>query len=870
MPFSIAAEAGADRSPETHVPAPSPQPPPAKCESNAANICPANFDLPPSLASMVVADTGLPVESIVDQLRGALATKGCAVVVAPPGTGKTTVLPLRLLAERWLGQKRILLLEPRRLAARAAARRMASLLGEPVGETVGFVTRHDRATSERTRIEVVTEGILTRRIQGDPSLGRFGLVMFDEVHERNLQTDLGLAFTLEARQALRPDLRIVAMSATIEPGRIAQALGGVPGPAPVVEAHATAHTVDIRWRGMTPAGSKRGKQRRSPRIEDHAASVVRQAVARDVGDILVFLPGIREIDAVAGRLADSPAEVHRLHGSLPVDVQDAALGPSPFPKIVLSTDISESSLTVEGVSVVVDSGLARAPRFDAATGMTRLRTIPISKASADQRAGRAGRHGPGVCYRLWSKMEHGTRKKDIEPEIMQVDLTGMLLEMAAWGVTDPTSLPFIDQPPQRTLTEALSLLVELGLLDPSGSITEAGRQAVGLPLHPRLARMIIGSRPGDGRLAALLAAILDERDPVVGPWDSLPVGVEPRVEALIGQTSVLELDRRRADRIKAVADELASRADLPDSIPRPDRSGRLLALAFPDRLAIRRGSPGRFQLRGGTTAWTPNNDPIAPESFLIAATLDGKRKDARIRMAAAIDRQDVLSVFADEVEMADSIEWSGRRLVARSRLSIGGITLDEGEHRAFPSERTHVMLLQRIASDGLELLPWNHEAIDLQLRSTYAQAFDPTWPQLGDEHLRSNLSSWLGPATMTMTSLDDLSSLNIARLFRIMLGPRSQLLDEIVPTRIELQNGRSATVDYQGESPLIRVRAQDLYGVTNTPTIGGRPVRVEVLSPANRPIQITSDLERFWTGSWLEIRKDMAARYPKHHWPERP
>ncbi len=812
--------------------------------------------------------TGLPIEEVVDHVAGALTEHRVAVVTAPPGTGKTTVLPLRLLAQPWLAnQPRIVVLEPRRIATRAAAHRMAALLGQEVGATVGFVTRDQRATSPATRVEVVTEGVLTRRLQRDPTLPGTGLVVFDEIHERNLQTDLGLALAIESRSVFRPDLRLMAMSATIDSTAIAQLLGGE-NPAPVIDVSGIQHPVDIKWRPPARGGGRSGRSRR---IADHTARVVREAITTAAGDVLVFLPGIREIDETAALLVDIPAQVHRLHGSLTLEEQDTAIQPAAFPKVVLSTDIAESSLTVEGVRVVVDAGLARAPRFDAGTGMTRLRTVSISRASADQRAGRAGRLGPGVCFRLWSKIEHGARRPDIEPEIVQADLAGFSLEAAAWGVRDPSRLPLLDPPPARTLTEAHSLLVRLGLVDERNAITDRGRRAVHLPVHPRLAAMMLAAPAADAGLAALVAALIEERDPVTGPFSERPADLGLRIEAITGRSRSVRLDRRRTDRIERTAADLVRRAGLPSHSIEASHAGPVLALAFPDRLATRRGSRGRFQLRGGTTAWLPETDELAAEAFIVVAETDGKRKDARIRSAAAIDREDVLRVFSEDVDRTSELRWRGERLVQVDAATIGGVVLTETEIGASPSADTLSLVLRRLASDGLHRLPWSPAATSIRTRVQYLRATvgDP-WPDFSDDALRKSTEVWLAPFVGDVTALDQLAGLDMAMVLRSTLGPLSSRLEQEAPTRIELPSGRSARVEYRDRGPVIRARAQHLFGVRTTPRIGGKAVTMEILSPADRPIQTTSDLENFWTGSWKEVRRDMAARYPKHDWPEDP
>lgn len=811
-----------------------------------------------SLRSSPVEVTRLPVEDVVPEVRRALADTGKAVLVAPPGSGKTTIVPLRLFDTV---PGKIVVLEPRRLATRAAARRMAALLDEPVGQRVGYVTRHDRATSSSTRIEVVTEGVLTRRLQNDPTLAGTSMIVFDEVHERNLNTDLGLALTLDVRRGLRPDLRLLVMSATIDTEAVADLLGG----APVVVADARPYPVDIVWNPAPP---------RARHIEDHVAATVRTALAGTEGDVLVFLPGMAEIRRVRERLVDVLADVRILHGSLSTEEQDLAIARSapPFRKVVLSTDIAESSITVEGVSVVVDSGLARVPRFDPRTGMTRLRTVPVSRASADQRSGRAGRLGPGVAYRLWSKMEHAARRPHIDPEITQVDLARLVLELAAWGEPDPANLDWLDPPPAVAWREAVELLSSLGAVE-DGRLTDSGREMVGLPLHPRLARMVVEAGE-DRALAVWLATIIDERDPLGGPPDEVPVDVGVRMRLLIDRRSRHPAARVGAlHHLRDVATDLARRSEVDDlgSVD-VEAAGRVAALAFPDRLAVRRGSPGRFQLRTGTTAFVPPSDPLAREEFLVALDLDGRRKDARIRLAAAISAGEVATAFSSQVDERRRLVWEDDRLVDRTEQRLGGIVLRTVDRRPDPGEAAVRALLQRVRELGVGRLPWTAKTTDLRHRVMHLHAAEgERWPDWSDDALLADLDRWLAPYLASATGWDDVQAVDLASILRSELGPgRLRRLDEAAPTHLTLPSGKRARIDYSRSSPTLSVRVQELFGVRTTPTVGGEPVVVELLSPAGRPIQVTSDLAGFWDGSWQEVRKEMAGRYPKHPWPEHP
>lgn len=779
--------------------------------------------------------------------------------MAPPGSGKTTIVPLRIHDAPWTNGRKTVVLEPRRVATRAAAARMAELSGVELGDRVGYVTRTDRRTSRDTVIEVVTEGVLTRRIQADPSLSDTAVVIFDEFHERNLQTDLGLALTLDAASALRPDLRILVMSATIDPDPVAGLLA--PGGCPVISSEARQHPVDIRWSPPT----------RNARLDAHTAGVVTRLLDDELGDMLVFLPGMGEIRRVERLLQGAPAEVHILHGSLPTDEQDAALRPSMRRKVVLATDIAETSLTVEGVRLVVDSGLARMPRFDASHGMTRLRTVPISKASADQRAGRAGRTEPGVAVRLWSRMEHAARRPHIDPEIAEVDLSGFLLELAAWGVTDPSRLAFLDAPPRRSVDEARSLLVRLGAVEDDGRLTPLGEAMTHLPLHPRLARMVADAG-GDAGLACVLAALVDERDPLRGHPDDIPVDLALRVGMVLGTANHPDTDERAVRRVARTADDIARRAGVVIDSVDPDRTGRVLALAYPDRLAIRRGSPGRFQLRTGTTAWIHPSDPLAPEGFLVAADLDGRRKDARIRLAAAIDADDVADRFAHEVETSERLEWDGDRLVVRSERRLGGLVLDTRQRPPDPGTDTTDAILDRVRREGVGSLPWTPTARRLVERVRFLHEGAPEdWPDWSDEGLLATLDLWLVPRLGAEAGMAAVARVDLTAALKTLLDHRRlTALDRHAPDRIDVPSGRAVPVDYSTGVPSIEVRVQEMFGTAVTPTIGGNPVRLVLLSPADRPVQVTDDLSGFWKGTWHDVRKDMAGRYPKHDWPDDP
>lgn len=803
----------------------------------------------------------LPVADALDELRRALRDPGAAILVAPPGAGKTTVVPLELLDEPWLDDRRIVMLEPRRLATRAAARRMAMLLGEQVGETVGYQTRDERRIGPATRIEVVTEGILTRRLQNDPALPGVGMVVFDEVHERNLPTDVGLAFTLDVRAHLRPDLRVLAMSATPDTA----ALTAVIDDARVVTSEGRMFPVDVRW---LPRDRKQ-------RVEDATVVAVERALREEDGDVLVFLPGIGEIlrtkAALEPRLGDR-VDVLPLAGALTIDEQDLALAPSPpgRRRVVLSTDIAETSLTVDGVRIVVDSGLARAPRFDARTGMTRLTTISTSRSSADQRAGRAGRVEPGVCYRLWSKVEHGTRPRHRAPEISEVDLAGFALELAAWGA-QPEDLRFPTPPPAGALRAAHELLGQLGAID-AARITEVGRRMLGLPVHPRLAHMLINEA---SPLGCALAVLLDERDVLRGRPDDRPSDLGLRLRLLAGRGGHDQADHRAVELVRRRAIDLARRVGIrfdPDLID-ADRAGLALLWAYPDRLAARR-RPGQFQLRSGSGGWLPDDDPLAHEAFIVAADLDGRRERARIRLAAAVDADEVALAFGDEIDERVTLDWDEARddLVERVDRRLGAMRLGSTTRRPLPGEDTTAALMRRVRDTGLAVLGWSGASLALRQRVDYLhRVMGEPWPDWSIEALAADIEGWLAPYLPRATGRADLEGVDLVMVLRAQLPwPDGADLDRLAPASLALPTGRGVPIDYRGDEPSAHVRVQDLFGTTVHPTAGGRPIVLHLLSPADRPIQVTSDLPGFWAGTWADVRKELAGRYPKHQWPDDP
>lgn len=826
----------------------------------------------------------LPVSEVIASLSLALATQNNAVLVAPPGAGKTTLVPPRLLNEDWLQGQRIVMLEPRRLAARAAARRMSQLIGEDVGETVGFVTRDERKVGPHTRIEVVTEGVLTRRLQNDPSLQGVGLIIFDEIHERNVPTDLGLAFLLDARMQLSLDVRILAMSATPNAEVFARVLGTDNTPAPIITSEGRMFDVDIRY---VP-------RQRNDRLEHVVANTVMQALRNDDGDILVFLPGIGEINraktAIESQL-QGDVSVHRLAGALPFAEQDEALAPSPEGRrrVVLSTDIAETSLTVNGIHIVIDAGLSRVPRLDVRTGLTELTTVASSRASAEQRTGRAGRVREGVAYRLWGKIDDATRLPHLPAEITQTDLTNVALELCAWG-TPPDHLHFLDPPPQKLLSRAFELLQALHLVsdepalsDALPTITELGKNALGLPIHPRLAVMVLHARDHQEQawLACVIAALLEERDILRGD-KSTPIDLTLRARIVVGLDSHDGADRGGIARVRERAKDLARRAGISSQVFVSGdfidhHCGALLLRAYPDRLAMRRSTPGQFITYDGQGAWCDTKDPLAQEQFLVAADLDADRKSSRIRRAAALDADQVAATLGDDLIIERDLLWDKSRndLVQREVRRVGSLRLGEYVSEPLPCDETLDALIDRVRVTQLEILHWSDDAESLRQRMLFLREhLGSDWPDVSRKTLISTNDTWLRPFLTGATCRDDLERLDMLMLLRAMLSwDQSEQLDALAPARYQPPTGKPINVDYTDTSaPSIDVRVQRMFGVTTHPHIlnGALPLKVVLLSPADYPIQVTSNLPEFWNGSWRDVRREMAGRYPKHSWPEDP
>lgn len=816
--------------------------------------------------------TQLPVAAVLPRLLAALEGGRNAVLQAPPGAGKTTLVPLALVEAPWLIGK-IVMLEPRRLAARAAARRMASLLGEDVGQTVGYRVRLDSRVGPQTRVEVVTDGIFTRLIQGDPSLAGIGAVLFDEIHERSLEVDLGLALALEAQAALREDLHLVAMSATLDGARVARLLGD----APIVTSVGRIYPVETRYIGQPADG----------RLADAAAATARRALADQPGDVLVFLPGAREIRRAAALLddVDMPADVvvHALYGDLPQEAQDAAIRPAPpgRRKIVLATTIAETSLTIEGVTAVVDGGYARVPRFDPASGMSRLVTVRVSQAAAEQRRGRAGRLAPGLCYRLWQEAEQRALSLQTAPEILETDLAPLALELARWGTADAAGLNWLDPPPVAALAQARDLLERLGALDRCGAITGHGRKMAALGLHPRLAHMVIrGDELGHGRLACRIAALLEERD-IMRRGGARDADLRIRLDLLADPKGGHgDADRAVCRRVLQLAGQWERRLKPgPESPAGADTAGSLLALAYPDRIGQRRaGGLGQFRLSNGRGAFLPADEPLAAADYVVAAQLDGDRREARIFLAAPIEEANLEELFAERIETAVFIAWDRRAqaVLARQQRRLAGLVLRDDRLDRPDPEAVRQALLDGIRDEGLAILPWDGPCENLRARVAFlrrVEGAEAGWPDLSDAALIDRLAEWLGPLLGGVSRRAQLRQLDLRTALESQLDWRQKRrLDEGAPTHLRVPSGSRIALDYAGDVPVLAVRLQEMFGQDRTPTVawGRVPVLVQLLSPAGRPAQVTRDLAGFWKAGYREVRADLRGRYPKHFWPEDP
>ncbi|TPJ73292.1 ATP-dependent helicase HrpB [Mesorhizobium sp. B2-7-1] len=798
----------------------------------------------------------LPVAAVLPALAEALAGRSSAVLVAPPGAGKTTLVPLALLDAPWLGPGRIVLLEPRRLAARAAARRMAELLDEEPGGTVGYAMRMENRTSARTKILVVTEGVLSRMVLDDPELPGVSAVIFDEFHERSLDGDFGLALALDVQGALRPDLRLLVMSATLDGARVAKLLSD----APVIESEGRAFPVEIRH-DERPAGIA---------IEDAMAKAVRAALAGEQGSVLAFLPGQREIERTAERLQGNVAadtDIVPLSGQLDNRAQDQAIKPAPAGrrKVVLATSIAETSITIDGVRVVIDSGLSRLPRYEPASGLTRLETVRVSKASADQRAGRAGRTQAGVAVRLWRAEQTASLPAFTPPEILEADLSGLLLDCAAFGVADPSSLSFLDPPPAPALNEARVLLKALHAIDDAGRLTGAGAAMRKLALPVRLAHMVAeAAKTGHAREAALLAVLLTERG--LG-GDS--ADLERRLIRFRGEKSP------RANAARQLAERLARQGGGGQG-SEAAAAGSLLIHAWPDRVARARGERGRFVLANGSGAMVDAADPLANETWLVVADLQGKAQNARITAAAPVEEADIRAALAERIETKREAGFDRERRAVRMRETarLGAITLSERMLPAPSGADADRAMIDAVREHGLSLLDWGKEAETLRQRLGWLHSgLGAPWPDVSDEALVEGLDDWLLPFLAGDASFAAIKPATLSSaLMALVPHDLQRKVDALAPTHFDAPSGSHVPIRYDGEWPVLAVRVQELFGLDGHPAIanGTVPLTLELLSPAHRPIQTTRDLPGFWRGSWADVRADMRGRYPKHVWPENP
>ncbi|RKP45856.1 ATP-dependent helicase HrpB [Cohnella endophytica] len=824
--------------------------------------------------------TNLPIDEVLDDLRNAMREGRNAVLVAAPGAGKTTRVPLALLDEPWLAGRKIVMLEPRRLAARSSAAYMARSLGETVGGKVGYRVKLDTKIGPRTRIEVVTEGVLTRMLQSDAALDGVGLVIFDEFHERSLQADLGLALSLQSQDLLRDDLKLLVMSATIEAEPVAGLLGG----APIIRSEGRSFPVETVYRPK-PSGVY---------LDDAVAQAVADALRSHDGDVLVFLPGVGEIRSTEGKLrsrlgsaADSSVRIHPLYGSMTAEAQDSALAPLPtgMRKVVLATSVAETSLTVEGVTVVIDSGLMRVSRFSPRTGMSRLETVTVSAASADQRRGRAGRLMPGTCYRLWSAEEQSALAPRSAPEIAEADLSALLLELAVWGAQDVSELQWLDAPPAPALQQARELLVQLGALSRDGTaVTAHGKRMALLGKHPRIAHMLLRAQEiGLGDLACELAALLGERDVIRASAGQAPnADLRIRLEALRGRGAyahsvessvrgrLIEEARRTRRELEALT--VSGASETAESL---DDCGLLLAFAYPDRIGRQRDN-GKFLLSGGRGAAFAPGQPLAHESWIVVADVDDAGTDSRIRLAATVSYELLAEHLQEAFAVENHLFWDSesKSVRGRARKKLGAILIEETPLHKPRADSVQQVLFEGIRAEGLGMLPWTKAARQLQERTVFTRHHDVSWPDLSDEALLGTLEHWLDGYVGGMKGRGDLQKLNLKDLLESMLSwDQRRELDKDAPTHWTVPSGSRIPIDYSDiDAPAVSVRLQELFGLPETPRIaGGRvPLTLHLLSPAQRPMQVTRDLASFWSNGYFEVRKDLKGRYPKHYWPDNP
>jgi ATP-dependent helicase HrpB len=791
-----------------------------------------------------------PVDDIITELKAALCTRPCVILVAEPGAGKTTRVPLSLLNESWLKGKKILMLEPRRLAARAAASRMAQTLGEELGESVGYTVRLERKVTKATRIEVVTEGILMRRLQADPELSDTGLIIFDEFHERSLDGDLGLALSLDVQRGLRDDLKILMMSATLDTEKLSTHLLD----APLINAKGRIYPVETRHLDKTTRQT----------IVVDAVRVIAKALRDVKGSLLVFLPGEGEIRRVEqALLADGVpdnTDVRPLFGAMALADQDAAIKPARDGrrKIVLATTIAETSLTIDGVEAVIDTGFKRSPRFDPASGMTALETVRVSQASAEQRKGRAGRVGPGVCYRLWPEGETRALSPHDEPEIRIADLSSLVLELANWGVTRLDGLPWLEQPPAAAFAQAQDLLQQLGALDAANAITIHGRAMARLPLHPRLSHMVIMAKSA---LAADIAAMISERDGL------------PRDTSVDVETRLMHVRGAARERMKLVAKQIRDGAGIKDDGAELSH-GVLLALAYPDRIAQKRGALGRFRMASGAGAIVEAHDPLAKADFIAVALLDGTQVDAKVHLAASITRAEIETHFKSLIIETSGVFWDAKaNAVSASRsVKLGALVLEERPLSTPEPEAVQTAMGQGVATMGLTSLPWTSASNMFHARINFLARMMPDsgWPNFSDANILGALSPFLAGKSRK----SHLADLDMLMILRSMVDhAHLSKIEKLAPSRMEVPGGGHYAIDYMVEGdPVLRVRLQEMFGMKSVPQIaeGRAKLKVELLSPGGKPVAVTQSMETFWINAYPDVRKDMRGRYPKHYWPEDP
>ena len=802
----------------------------------------------------------LPIHAVLPELQERLANNPSVVLAAETGSGKTTIAPLALIEETWLAGRKIIILEPRRLAVRMAAKRMSEIVGDTVGGLVGYRIRFDTKISSRTQIEVVTEGILIRMMQQDPELSGVGLVVFDEFHERTLMADLALALCLDV-QELRGDLKMMIMSATMDTFRVSQLLDD----APVISGQGRCFPVTVSY---LPHVSK-------DFLVPRTVKAIHRAMTEHDGDVLVFLPGAGDIKAVQKQI-DGDILCLPLYGNLPQKQQDLVFAPAKKRRLILSTPIAETSLTIEGVSVVIDSGLVKVPCFSASTGLTSLNTIAISKASADQRSGRAGRLGPGICYRLWTKGEHHSKADFLPPEIVGADLAPLLLEVLQWGVTDPEELNWLDPPRTGPVKQARELLAQLGAVDEKSMLTDIGKRIGSLPLHPRLALMLLNGRDnGNGSLACRLAALLQNRDLFRGSNDERSVDIEERLDILrlFEQEGAVMVRGRGAEpslcrRILQEANQYQRLLGVNGEVENFQESGNLLAIAYPDRIAQKKTGSSQHLLSSGRGVVLPVGDHLHKADFLVAAHLDGGKKQGRVFLGAVLSRKDIIKGHEHLLTREERVVWNENQVETASVLLLGSLELGREPLRTVTPARIRLCLLEGIQKAGIDCLGWQKKSRELQARMQSAHVWAPeTWPDVSDASLINDLS-WLEPYLDSVTTLKQLKKID---LYSILLSPFSwkdqQEFDRLLPTHFQVPSGSKIRLSYQpGDPPILAVRLQEMFGATTTPTVfgGDVPVVVHLLSPAGRPIQVTRDLAGFWQTTYHEVKKELKGRYPKH------